>query len=146
MRPEDVPAGPLLMDTDVFRYLFTGKGRNEEFAPLLEGHLLCMSFATYAEALSIGCRSNLGSRKMDDLRSALRKYLVLPYDKLVAEKWAPMHAKVSGHLHNGGCNDLWTAACALAQPEPLPVVTNNLGDFTSIAAHFPIKIVHPDLS
>jgi hypothetical protein len=46
VKPEEVPVGPLLVDTDVFSYLFGRKGRYEEFGPLLEGHLLCMSFAS----------------------------------------------------------------------------------------------------
>jgi hypothetical protein len=40
---------------------------------------------------------------------------------------------------------LWTAACALAQPRPLPIVTNNLNDFQAIAKHFPLRLVHPDI-
>ena len=59
---------------------------------------------------------------MEDLREALRQYVVLPYDDVVAEHWAPMHVKLSGHLHDGGTNDLWTAACALTQPDPVPIV------------------------
>jgi len=81
---------------------------------------------------------------MSDLRNALRQYVILPYDEVVAEQWAPMHVRLSGHLHDGGVNDLWTAACALAQPGPLPIVTNNLVDFRAVAKHFPITIVHPD--
>lgn len=146
MNAEELPNWPLLVDTDVFSYLYAKAGRYDDFAPLLEGRLLCMSFATYAEALGVGYQKGWGQRAMADLRKALRRYVVLPYDNLVAEKWAPMHVKVSGHLHKGGCNDLWTAACALAQPKPLPVVTNNLTDFQSIAAHFPLQLVHPDPS
>jgi predicted nucleic acid-binding protein len=56
-----------------------------------------------------------------------------------------MHVKLRGHLHNGGANDLWTAACALAQPRPLPIATNNVNDFQAIAKHFPVQLVHPDL-
>jgi len=57
-----------------------------------------------------------------------------------------MHSKLSGHLHKGGTNDLWTAACALSVNPKLPVVTNNLNDFEVIASHFTdLKLVHPDL-
>jgi predicted nucleic acid-binding protein len=80
---------------------------------------------------------------MEELRRALRQYVVLPYDAAVAEQWAPMYTKLTGHLHNGGTNDLWTAACALTQPNPVPIVTNNIGDFRAIARHFPIALVHP---
>lgn len=59
--------------------------------------------------------------------------------------YAPLHARFKGRLKDGGENDMWTVACALAQPEPVPVVTNNLGDFQTIAGEFDLTIVHPDL-
>jgi len=70
---------------------------------------------------------------------------VLPYSAVV-EAWAPLHAKLFGQLHRGGANDLWTAACALVQVPPLPVVTNNLSDFRAVAAVRPeLQLVHPDV-
>jgi hypothetical protein len=47
---------------------------------------------------------------------------------------APLHIKLSGHLQRGGTNDLWTAATAIAKDPVLPIVTNNLRDFRTIAA------------
>jgi predicted nucleic acid-binding protein len=145
VKPTDVPEGPLLVDTDVFSYLYSAKDRCESFRPLLRGHLLCMSFATYGEAMCLGHQRRWGETRMNELRQALRQFVVLPYDNVVAERWAPMHVKLRGHLHDGGTNDLWTAACAMAQPQPLPIVTNNLSDFLAIAEHFPLRLVHPDL-
>jgi predicted nucleic acid-binding protein len=73
-------------------------------------------------------------------------FVVLPYSGEVAEIWARMHAKLSGHLHRGGTNDLWTAACAAAMKPRLPIATNNLKDFLAIATAFPeIRLVHPDI-
>jgi hypothetical protein len=46
VKPEDVPDRLLLVDTDVFSYLYTGQRQYEAFRPLLQGHLLCMSFAS----------------------------------------------------------------------------------------------------
>ena len=82
---------------------------------------------------------------MEDLRRSLSGFVVLPYNRAVVEAWAPLHAKLAGHLHNGGANDLWTAACALVQSPPLPLVTNNLNDFRAIASQQPgLRLVHPD--
>jgi len=143
VKPEDVPDRPLLVDTDVFSYFYTGQRQYEAFQPLLQGHLLCMSFASYAEALCLGHQRRWGVARMNDLQQALRQYITLPYNSTVAEQWAPMYTKLNGHLHSNGINDLWTAACALTQPDPLPIVTNNIGDFKAIAQHFPITLVHP---
>lgn len=68
----------------------------------------------------------------------------MPYSVRVVEIWAEMNAKVSGHLHKGGANDLWTAACATALDPQLPIVTNNLKDFQAIASAFSaVQIIHP---
>lgn len=146
MRAADVPAGPLVVDTDVFSYLRTQRGRHAEFADLIGGHVLAVSFATYGEALAGGYKTKLGRRRMDELRRALNGFVVLPYSRAVVEAWAPLHARLFGHLHDGGANDLWTAACALVQSPPLPVVTNNLHDFRAVASEEPgLRLVHPDL-
>ncbi len=146
MTPDDVPAGPLVVDTDVFSFLYAQRGRYLEFAALLAGHVLTVSFAAHGEILAGGYRAGWGPRRMDALRQALRGFVVLPYSSAVVEAWAPLHAKLAGHLHRGGANDLWTAACALAQAPPLPVVTNNLSDFQAVAGQQPaLRLVHPDL-
>ncbi len=147
MIPEDVPPGPLLVDTDVISYWVVGAPAAAEFEALTIGRELAISFATYGEELlAVGHRARWGDRRMEDLRDRIRGFVVLPYSAGVAEIWARMHAKLSGHLHRGGTNDLWTAACAAAITPRLPVVTNNLKDFQTIAAAFPdLRLVHPDL-
>jgi hypothetical protein len=59
----------------------------------------------------------------------------------VVATYAQLHARFKGRLKNGGENDMWTAACALAQPDPVPVVTSNLSDFGTIAGEFPLTLV-----
>ena len=138
-------AEPLLIDTDVFSDLYSMTGRHAEFATLMSGHPLAMSFACYGEALARGHVLKWGDARMARLRLALRRFVILPYSAAVAELWAPMHARLRDNLHGQGTNDLWTAACALAQPERPAIVTNNLADFQRIAEQFGIKPVHPDL-
>lgn len=146
MKPADVPDGPLLVDTDVVTMLRLGRGRHHDFAPLIAGHVLAVSFATYGEVLAHGYLDKLGTKRMDAIRRVLAHYVVLPYSGKVAEAWAPLHARLSGHLAGKGTNDLWTAACALSADPQLPVVTNNLSDFRTIAGEASaLRIVHPDL-
>jgi predicted nucleic acid-binding protein len=146
MSPEDVPDGPLLVDTDVVRYWVAEAKDGESFNELVVGHELAVSFATYGELLAIGHRARWGERRLTNLRNRLRNFVVLPYNAKVVELWAGMHAKVSGHLHKGGTNDLWTAACALSMSPQVPVVTNNLRDFQAIQRCFPeLVIIHPSL-
>lgn len=133
MKAEDVPAGPVLVDTDVVSYWTNRSGRGDEFRSLLNGHELAISFATYGELLAIPHKLNWGDRRLTELRGWLSRFVVVPSTAAIAENWARMHAKVSGQLHQGGTNDLWTAACALALTPALPLATNNLGDFQTIA-------------
>jgi len=144
--PEEVPPGPLLVDTDVVSYWALKAPSAGKFEALTVGRDLAISFATYGELLAIGHRARWQTRRLEELRQRMRGFVVLPYSAEVAEIWARMHAKLSGHLHRGGTNDLWTAACAAAMKPRLPVVTNNLKDFQAIASAFPeIRLVHPDI-
>lgn len=146
MKPEDVPAGPLLVDTDVVSYWVLKADQAAAFTELVAGRPQAISFATYGELLAIGHKLTWGERRLNELRAHLKTFVVLPYQASVVELWAQMHAKLAGHLHNGGANDLWTAACALTMDPQLPVVTNNLKDFRSIQRSFPtLRLVHPDL-
>lgn len=146
MRAADVPDGPLLVDTDVVSYWIVQAPLGDGFKDLVAGHEQALSFATYGELLANAHGNRWGERRLNDLRTRLKTFVVLPYTSQVVEVWAAMHAKLSGHLHKGGTNDLWTAACALAVQPQLPIVTNNLKEFQAIALSFPdLRIIHPDL-
>ena len=83
-----------------------------------------------------------GARKTQEWEETIRRtFVVLPYNANVALIWAPMHAKLSGHLQAKGTNDLWTAATALASDPQLSIATNNRGDFDQIAAEFDVKLL-----
>jgi len=73
-------------------------------------------------------------------------FVVLPDSSAVVEAWAALHPELFGQLHRGGADDLWTAACAVTQSPPLPVVTNNPTDSRAVAAAQPdLHLSHPDL-
>lgn len=146
MTPEDVPDGPLCVDTDAFSFVYLGRGRKDDFRRLIDGHLLAVSFATVGELRAMTYQAAWGERRRQHLDTVLREnYVVLTATDAVVEQYAQLHARFTGRLKDGGVNDMWTAACALAQPEPVPIVTNNLGDFQTIAGEFPLTLVHPDL-
>jgi hypothetical protein len=42
VKPSDVPAGPLAVDTDVFSFVHYRKGRYADFAALIQGHALAL--------------------------------------------------------------------------------------------------------
>jgi predicted nucleic acid-binding protein len=142
--PDDVPAGPLAVDTDVFSMVHNRRGRHAEFAPLIEGHPLALPFAVVGELKVGAIRGGLQSTRLHALTAAIRTCVVIPTDARVVDKWAELHARFLNRLKGEGINDLWIASCCLVQG--LPLVTNNLGDFGQIAAEFDdLRLVHPDL-
>jgi predicted nucleic acid-binding protein len=142
--PDDVPAGPLAVDTDVFSMIHNRRGRHAEFAPLIEGHPLALPFPVVGELKVGAIRGGLQSKRLDALNAAIRTCVVIPTDARVVDKWAELHARFLNRLKGEGINDLWIAACCLVQG--LPLVTNNLGDFGQIAGEFDdLRLIHPDL-
>lgn len=146
MTPEDVPEGPLCVDTDAFSFMYSMRGPYRAFRELVQGHLLVVSFTTVGELRAGAIRAGWGDVSRAKLERVLREnYLVLTATDAVVHAYAQLHARFAGRLKNGGVNDMWTAACVLAQPVPVPVVTNNRADFQTMAKEFPLTVVHPDL-
>jgi tRNA(fMet)-specific endonuclease VapC len=146
MRPEDVPGGPIMVDTDVATWLLLAADDALRWQPLLRGHVLALSFANVGELLALPISRNWGGRRQREWAEAIRRaFVVLPVTSVVAEQWAPLHVKYRGHMQRGGANDLWVAATALASEPRLPLATNNLSDFQKVAADHPLLLVHPDL-
>lgn len=144
MLPAEVPVGPLAIDSDAFSFIHLKRGRHQEFATLVAGHPLAMPFCVVGELKVLGIRAKWGSRRREALDADIRACVVIPADPRVVDTWAELQARFLGRLKDGGVNDLWIAACCLVHD--LPLVTNNLSDFQTIASEFSdLQIVHPDL-
>jgi toxin FitB len=143
--PEDVPDGPLALDTDVFSFLHLKKGRHADFAPLVAGHPFALPFPVVGElrVLPIKSGSQWNARNTTALENAIGRCVVIISTTAVVDQWAGLYARFRGRLKDGGVNDMWTAACCLVHD--LPLATGNLSDFQTIASEFPLKLVHPDI-
>jgi predicted nucleic acid-binding protein len=121
-----------------------GKGRYAEFGALIAGHALAMPFPVAAELKVLAIRAKLGAPRLAALHSAIAACVVIPSDARVVDRWAELRAKLMSQLKGEGINDLWVAACCLVHD--LPIVTNNLSDYQTIAKVAPaLRIVHPDV-
>ena len=150
MTPGEIPAGPLLVDTDVLSWVALGEGRHEEFAALLVGHELFTSFITSAEVQTFLSMNVLDEERADALRLGLADYALLPVRvEDVVTEWVKLRAATiatgTADDRERRQNDTWIAACALAVEPPLPVVTGNLRDFRVLAASSGLTLIHPDL-
>lgn len=144
MNPEDVPSGPLAVDTDAFSFVHWGRGPHEEFAALMAGHELAMPFPVVGELRVGAIRGGLQQKSLDKLERAIGACVIIPSDARVVEQWAVLRAKLISRLKGEGINDLWIAACCLVHD--LPIVTANRGDFEQIQKVEPaLRIIHPDL-
>jgi tRNA(fMet)-specific endonuclease VapC len=147
--PDEVPDGLLLVDTDVFSWVAWRRSRHDAFLPLIQGHPLALSFVTVAE-LRYGAiaKDPWSSERRAKLEAMIAGYdAILTATDAVCDQWARIFRQCRGRLsgQGQGVNDMWVAACALAQPEPVPVVTGNLTDFAIIADAFPeLVLIHPD--
>jgi predicted nucleic acid-binding protein len=136
--------GPAIVDTDVFSEVLWNKQGAGLWNPLLAGRILAVSFATVGElwAGAEKARSKWSQARRDALTQALRRHVIIPGTHTVAERFGGMYARFKGQISDG---DMWTAACALAQAERLPIATNNLKDFERLSSEFPLELLHPSL-
>ncbi len=73
----------LLLDTDVFSYLFKDHPFAEVYRPLLKGHVLAISFMTVAELFQGAFRAGWGGKRIERLARGpvarkLRRVVPLP--------------------------------------------------------------------
>jgi predicted nucleic acid-binding protein len=138
------PDGPLMVDTDVFSIVTFRKDGADRFDPYFTGHV-ALSFATVGELRAGAINAKWGEKRRAELDERIRRCVVVPSSDAVVNAWALLHARCRGQLHNGGANDMWTAACAVSQPDPLPILTHNRKDFRQLRKADPrIVLVHPD--
>lgn len=150
MLSDDVPPGPLLLDTDVLSYLIANRGDAATFAALISDHPIALAFAVVGELRAWAIARNWGAESKARLEATIRQYVVYVPDDATTERYAELHAhpQIGGQLRGAPTrnqNDMCIAACSLARPERPPVVTNNLADYQLIARYFPLKLVNPRL-
>lgn len=145
MNPDDVPSGPVLVDTDVFSFLLTKRGPYESFEPLLEGHPFILSFAVVGELRAGAFKAEWGEKRLSALEERIQACVIINPTNQIATHYGRLHAAFRDQLRKDGSNDMWTAACSLSQTPPIPIATNNRADFEIMATRFPFPIVHPDI-
>jgi predicted nucleic acid-binding protein len=132
-------AEPLLLDTNVYTFLTDPRKRRPDWVAAVHGRLLVLSFVTVGEVLHGAMSGGWSDRNLAAMEARLRAYPVVPGTFGVARKFAELRRRFHKQI---GDDDLWIAACALAQPDPLPLATDD-DHFDRIAAEFPLVVVRP---
>ena len=113
----------LLLDTDVFSFLFKRDTRAALYEPHLQGARPCLSFQSLAELRYWARIKRWGAPRRRSLATAIARYVLLPYDNAVCDQWA----EVTAHRRDIGqpieCGDAWIAATALRHR--IPLLTHN---------------------
>ncbi len=113
----------IVIDTDVFTYLFKKIKEGTPFLEFIHQKRACISFVTVAEVYYGARKARWGEARIKELNQELERYGVLyPTFKMCRE-----YGDVKAQCILKGCpiadTDYWIAACALYYKVPL--VTNN---------------------
>ena len=121
----------VVLDTDVWSFIFKRDSRAELYRHHLESNVLCVSFQTVAELYQWAEMAHWGEGRRRQLQEWLRRFVVLGYDDATAQIWALIRAKRNQRGRPLAAQDAWVAACALRHGYPL--VTHNAADYEGIA-------------
>lgn len=97
----------VVVDTDVFSFLFKRDTRGALYRKHLDGNQLCISFATVAELYRWAVQHQWGAQRIAKLKAKFKLYTLLPYDDATAWEWAKVMS-VKGRPVAVG--DAWIAA------------------------------------
>jgi tRNA(fMet)-specific endonuclease VapC len=115
----------VLLDTDVFSYLFKNHPVADLYRFHLKEHTLAISFMTVAELFEGAFRAGWNARRMERLRLCIRSYTVIPSDNNLSKRWGEV--RFIRRTQPISTEDAWMAAVALERGWPL--ATHNARDF-----------------
>lgn len=118
----------LLLDTDVFSYLFKNHALADHYRPHVKGHTLAISFMTVAELFQGAFRAEWGMKQTERLESRIASYVVVPSSNAISKRWGEV--RFIRRAQPISSEDAWIAAAALQ--EDWPLVTHNARDFHGI--------------
>ena len=124
-------AARVLVDTNVVSYVMKGGPLGRAYVPHLQGKLLAISFITVGEMYYGAEKARWGRKKRSQLESALRNFVVVPYDHEIAKLYGIIVVERERKGRPISFNDAWIAACAVKHGVPL--VTHNARDFKEIS-------------
>lgn len=121
----------VVLDTDVWSFLFKRDSRAEQYRVHLEHNVLCVSFQTIAELYQWAETANWGEKRLARLRAWLKRFTVLGYDDITGQIWAHIRTERQQKGRPLSAQDAWGAACTPRYGYAL--ITHNAVDYEHIA-------------
>lgn len=122
------PAAIVIVDTDVFSYLFRDAPQADLYRPHLQGVIPALTFVTIGELYRGAYKQRWREQQVERLEARIKPYLKIPCEESVARMWARIQTGVPGRTFP--TNDAWVAACALVYD--CPVLSHNRRDFHDV--------------
>jgi tRNA(fMet)-specific endonuclease VapC len=129
----------ILLDTDVASYLFKNSPRADKFRPLIKDKRLAVAFVSVAELFKWTLKRRWSAHKTTQLESALRRYLIVPFDRDLAWAWARLVATCEDAGRPIAPSDAWVAAAALRYD--MALATNNVKHFEVVESLCGVKLL-----
>lgn len=120
----------LLVDTDVFSFLFKHDSRAAAYADLIEAGEPSLCFMSVAELRRWASERRWGAPRKAALNQALRHYAIVPFESRLTHTWAEIAAHRSSMGRPIECGDCWIAATAVRHG--LPLITHNASHYNDI--------------
>ncbi|MEW6192036.1 MAG: type II toxin-antitoxin system VapC family toxin [Bacillota bacterium] len=120
----------LLLDTNIVSYIMKGAPEARLYENHLSSKTLAISFITVGELWAGAEHAGWGEQRRKKLESALRNFVVIPYDYEIAKRYGEIVAQRKRIGKPISFADAWIAACALRYQVTL--VTHNAKDFQDI--------------
>lgn len=120
----------IVLDTCIVSYLMRGGEQAKAYLPHVQDKLMAISFITVGELYYGSEKARWGEPKRKQLETALRNFVVIPYDHEIARCYGRLVAERQRQGIPIAPNDAWIAACTVRHRVPL--VTHNPKDFTAI--------------
>ena len=122
--------GAVVVDTDVLSYVFKGHSSAPDYAALLDGSSLLMSFMTYAELHQWAYVNGWGMRRIQRLEDFISEIVVVESNPEIDRSWARVCVECKEAGRPISPQDAWNAAVALYLA--IPLVTNNASDYLGL--------------
>lgn len=132
-------ADSVLLDTDVASYLFKNSPRAKPFRAHIAGKRVALAFVSVAELFKWTLKRHWGPKKVEELETALRRYVIIPYDLELAWAWARVVSSCEDAGRPIATSDAWIASAALRHD--LPLLTNNQKHFEAAETHCGLKLL-----